>query len=482
MYQKDKWFRCDWEGEAVKTFLTNICDKDGRNCKQVSELSTWSQITIWGDTGAVCTKEGDDTLKCTTSLASLTPWNWTIKIKQGWVEKWSFNLNQSTGLTINLDTWSNITVLGTNGYLCTKQSDNSLKCSTDPANLIPWNGKITIKQWTNTWSFNLNDSADQTLTLATWGNGGSGYTLPAATSTTLWGVKLGSDTKQTTAANSVTSTALRTYAVQVNSNGQMVVNVPREPWNGWSWDSLWEEWTNTAGRTFSYIKPKTSSNNLYLKSDIYYDSALEFWWLKSDGSNRTRQLKLDSAWIRIWESTTTYGYTWVGIWVLWAIWIWTFSNCDSNRLTMFATWNIDSWNFEILGNNRLLVGVKNNSYLFLNSDSNVGINTTGTVGSTLNVKWSVKVGNCGKTKRVANQYYAACDETTVWQIRYVDRTDPWQFVWCIKSGTNYYRVSLSYGNNIVSNFKNSTDCTPAIPYNSDTYSSIWINLYQQCSL
>ena len=47
-----------------------------------------------------------------------------------------------------------------------------------------------------------------------------------ATSSTAGLVKLGSDTVQSTAANSVTSTSSRTYAVQKNSSGQLVVNVP----------------------------------------------------------------------------------------------------------------------------------------------------------------------------------------------------------------------------------------------------------------
>ena len=50
-----------------------------------------------------------------------------------------------------------------------------------------------------------------------------------ATSSTEGLVKLGSDTVQTEAAQAVSSTADRSYAVQVNSSGQMVVNVP---WTG----------------------------------------------------------------------------------------------------------------------------------------------------------------------------------------------------------------------------------------------------------
>jgi hypothetical protein len=52
------------------------------------------------------------------------------------------------------------------------------------------------------------------------------YSLPAATSTVIGGVELFSDTVQTVAANAVTATASRTYGVQVNADGQAVVNVP----------------------------------------------------------------------------------------------------------------------------------------------------------------------------------------------------------------------------------------------------------------
>lgn len=51
-------------------------------------------------------------------------------------------------------------------------------------------------------------------------------TYSQATSTTLGLIELGSDTVQTVASNAVTATASRSYALQVNSAGQAVVNVP----------------------------------------------------------------------------------------------------------------------------------------------------------------------------------------------------------------------------------------------------------------
>ncbi len=52
------------------------------------------------------------------------------------------------------------------------------------------------------------------------------YTLPAADATTRGGIELFSSTPQSVAANTVSTTANRTYGLQVNSAGQGVVNIP----------------------------------------------------------------------------------------------------------------------------------------------------------------------------------------------------------------------------------------------------------------
>ena len=53
-------------------------------------------------------------------------------------------------------------------------------------------------------------------------------TLPAASTTILGGIYLGSDAENTVATNSPTNTATRSYPLQNDANGKAVVNVPWE--------------------------------------------------------------------------------------------------------------------------------------------------------------------------------------------------------------------------------------------------------------
>lgn len=82
--------------------------------------------------------------------------------------------------------------------------------------------------------------------------------ISAATSSVLGLVKLGSDTVQSTAANSVTSTSSRTYAIQKNSNGQLVVNVP---------------WTTSSASIPSELAKIVNSGGNYIKIERYGSSS-----------------------------------------------------------------------------------------------------------------------------------------------------------------------------------------------------------------
>ena len=59
-----------------------------------------------------------------------------------------------------------------------------------------------------------------------WATPAGTYSLPEATATVRGGIELFSNTDQSVAANSISSTASRTYGSQLNSSGQLVVNVP----------------------------------------------------------------------------------------------------------------------------------------------------------------------------------------------------------------------------------------------------------------
>jgi hypothetical protein len=73
-------------------------------------------------------------------------------------------------------------------------------------------------------------ATSRTLTLGDLGYTGAtnanNYSLPEATATVRGGIELFSNTDQSVAANSVSSTSGRTYGIQLNSAGQAVVNVP----------------------------------------------------------------------------------------------------------------------------------------------------------------------------------------------------------------------------------------------------------------
>jgi hypothetical protein len=105
---------------------------------------------------------------------------------------------------------------------------------------------------------------DDTLTLAAGNNtgifingSGSQVTIGLSAPTVLdrGGVKLVNATQQSTAANGLTTTAGRTYAIQLNSSGQAVVNVP---WSGGSGGGISFSGT-TSGGLATYTNSSTAN-------------------------------------------------------------------------------------------------------------------------------------------------------------------------------------------------------------------------------
>jgi hypothetical protein len=97
-------------------------------------------------------------------------------------------------------------------------------------------------------------------------------TYSAASSSTLWLVKLWSDTVQSVAANAVSWTASRTYAMQVNGSWQLVVNVPR-------------------------------TDTTYTASSFDIKDLADSTWLRTTWNNKQSALSTQTAYTSKWTST-----------------------------------------------------------------------------------------------------------------------------------------------------------------------------------
>lgn len=115
-------------------------------------------------------------------------------------------------------TWSTITGKPSFATVATSGNYNDLSNKpTIPTKLPTPNALTFTGAVTGTWD----GSSAKTVNIPS----GSSYTLPLASNSTRGGIKLSSNTQGGT-PNGITTTSGRTYAVQVNSNEQAVVNVP----------------------------------------------------------------------------------------------------------------------------------------------------------------------------------------------------------------------------------------------------------------
>jgi len=151
----------------------------------------------------------------------------------------NFYLTASTGGRKTIAFTDLVPSVATSSALGTIKLGSDTENTATAASVGSTNGRTYLSQ--------LNAS-DQLVVNVPWTD--TVYTLPTATASALGGIELFSGVTQTVAANAVTTTASRTYGLQLNSDLQGVVNVPWSDTNTFPTTWTWTDGT-TAGPTAS---------------------------------------------------------------------------------------------------------------------------------------------------------------------------------------------------------------------------------------
>lgn len=213
---------------------------------------TWSTITGKPSFATVATSGSYNDLNNKPTIPTSLPTPNSLTFTGATTGTW----NGSAAKTVNIPTYSNAST-----------SSSGLMSASDKSKLngIAGGAEVNQNAFSNVVVGSTTIAADSktdTLTLTAGSNitltpnatndsitisvSGSSYSLPLASNSTRGGIKLSSSTQGGT-PNGITTTPGRTYAVQVNSSEQAVVNVP---------------WTNT-----TYSEATTSASGLMSSSD-----------------------------------------------------------------------------------------------------------------------------------------------------------------------------------------------------------------------
>lgn len=183
--------------------------------------------------------------------------------------------NGSAAKTVNIPTYSNASTSSAGLMSASDKSKLNGIVSGAEVNQNAFSnvvvGSTTIAADSKTDTLTLTAGSNITLTpnatndSITISASGSSYSLPLASNSTRGGIKLSSSTQGGT-PNGITTTSGRTYAVQVNSSEQAVVNVP---------------WTDT---NTTYSEATTSTSGLMSSSDKTKLNGLSSNMIKSRSS------------------------------------------------------------------------------------------------------------------------------------------------------------------------------------------------------
>ena len=253
----DSWWNLTFAASGSANSDESLYQDDGAFTVNPSQnllriLGPGSTYTAIGDQNVSFNYGGVDSqgdLTATTLTANRT---WTLPNKTGTVAMTS----DITGATVGTATSSTAGVV---------------KLGDDTEQSVAANAVTATASRTYAVQLNAND---QMVVNVPWVDTDTTYSLPLATATTRGGVELFSNTDNPTAANAVTSTAGRTYGIQLNSSNQMVVNVPWTDTNTNTTYTADEDTLTLTGTTFSIKADGVSSDELAsVVTLIIYDSS-----------------------------------------------------------------------------------------------------------------------------------------------------------------------------------------------------------------
>lgn len=232
---------------------------------------TWSTITGKPSFATVATSGSYTDLTNKPTIPTSLPTPNSLTFTGATTGTW----NGSAAKTVNIPTYSNASTSSA-GLMSTsdKSKLNGIASGAEVnqnafSNVVV--GSTTIAADSKTDTLTLTAGSNITLTpnatndSITISASGSSYSLPLASNSTRGGIKLSSSTQGGT-PNGITTTSGRTYAVQVNSREQAVVNVP---------------WTDT---NTTYSEATTSTSGLMSSSDKTKLNGLSSNMIKSRNS------------------------------------------------------------------------------------------------------------------------------------------------------------------------------------------------------
>lgn len=391
-----------------------ICNQNGWNCKKVSDLSTWTHITInWTQNDYICTRSSNNSLDCTTAKL------WT-----------NFNTNNAKT------------------RYCTYTPNSGLNCNTDITIPTVNNNTITIAlaNTNSSGSFTLNQNTDKLITLT-----GNWATIWSTGSTNKYCIYSGGNIINCNQPWGVTiwlTGSTNKYCVYSGGN---TINCD-QAWGGG--DSLWT-WGNYG------IKPNSSTDiDLRNSSNIYRWSSLKIGWVYNSAYEPPIDtwyvVNFHTNWVKFGDARNAS--EWIAI--QWQVLIWS-NGSNQNYINIYSSWTPSSSNkhYEIMANKELEIWTYSWAYIYFKNYSNndgseyrIWVNTTNPQ-ATFDVNWSVRIStdwtNC----------FPPCNPDSKWSIMYRGNA----FYWC--DGTS--RKKFAMGSTTTTTYLSCESMTGTMPGSSN---------------